>query len=38
MKKLLIMACIAAASIIALPAVAQNTTDNKAKTECCKKE
>lgn len=37
MKKFLVMACIAAASMIALPAVAQTTTGSKAQTECCKK-
>lgn len=38
MKKLLILACIAAASIIALPAIAQTPACPKAKTECCQKE
>ena len=37
MKKFLVMACIAAASMIALPAVAQTTTGSKTQTECCKK-
>lgn len=36
MKKFLVMACIAAASMIALPAVAQTTTGSKTQTECCK--
>ena len=38
MKKFLVMACIAAASMIALPAVAQTTTGSKTQTECCKKD
>ena len=38
MKKFLFLACIAAASIIAAPAIAQTTNGNKAQTECCKKE
>ena len=37
MKKFLVMACIAAASMIALPAVAQTTSGSKTQTECCKK-
>ena len=37
MKKFLVMACIAAASMIALPAVAQTTTGSKTQTACCKK-
>ena len=37
MKKFLVMACIAAASMITLPAVAQTTTGSKTQTACCKK-
>lgn len=38
MKKILILACIAAASIIVIPAIAQTPVCPKAKTECCQKD
>lgn len=38
MKKFFILVCIAAASIIAMPAIAQTPVCPKAKTECYKKE